>query len=251
MREKKLPRLRTVDKARPPYPLNKFPKEFGYNLGREIVYLLATKSKPVLEGAEWEDIFAGCIGASWKPSNVGLDDVILGSCAWGAKTVKARCPSEQKSVRLISGRNSPAYSFGESKVKNVEPNRLGEQILSIWNERVSAVREHFNNLRTIVLIKSSSLEEVVVYEFNTIRYDADLYRWEWNKRKNLEGFEKSSGMHRFTWQPHGSQFTIIEDVPDDALIVRIKLPQKLNKEVVLKGIGFNKDWVTIFKKKSG
>lgn len=99
---KKSPKLRTVNKSLPPYPLNEFPKEFPYTLGRELVYLLASKGKAILEGPEWEAIFAICIGAEWKPSNVGLDDVILGNTAWGAKTVKATNPSKQKKVRLIS-----------------------------------------------------------------------------------------------------------------------------------------------------
>jgi hypothetical protein len=49
---------------------------------------LATKGRPSLEGEEWEKIFASSIGAEWKPSNIGLDDVVLGNTAWGAKTVK-------------------------------------------------------------------------------------------------------------------------------------------------------------------
>ncbi|MDE0472466.1 MAG: hypothetical protein OXH57_11045 [Ekhidna sp.] len=86
---KQPPRLRTVDKSSPPYPLNEFNTDFPYILGREIVYLLASKGKGVLEGSEWEEIFAYCIGADWGPSNVGLDDVVLGNTAWGAKTVKS------------------------------------------------------------------------------------------------------------------------------------------------------------------
>ena len=251
MTVKKTPRLRTVDKVKPPYPLNDFPKEFGFNLGREVVYLLATKSKPSLEGEEWEEIFANCIGAKWKPSNVGLDDVVSDICAWGAKTVKATKPSNQKTVRLISGRNSPVYSFGESTISSVDPNRLGEQVLSIWNERVSAIRKLYKHLRTIVLIKSDNLDEIAVFEFNTVRYEPDLYLWDWNKNRNLEGFEKASNIHRFTWQPHGSQFTIIEDVPEDCLIVKIKIPEKLDKETVLKGIGFDKSWIIVTKKNGG
>lgn len=102
----KSPKLRTVDKSLPPFSLNKF-SDFPYKLGKELVYLLASKGKPILEGPEWEAIFAHCIGADWKPSNVGLDDVVLGNTAWGAKTVKHKKPSSQKKVRLISGRNSP------------------------------------------------------------------------------------------------------------------------------------------------
>lgn len=105
--DRKTPKLRTVDKSLPPFKLNQFPSDFPYILGKELVYLLASKGKAILEGPEWESIFATCIGADWKPSNVGLDDVILGNTAWGAKTVKARQPSRQAKIRLISGRNSP------------------------------------------------------------------------------------------------------------------------------------------------
>jgi len=47
-------RLRMVDKVKPPYSLNKFPASFGKRLGKEVIYLIATKSTPSLEGSEWE-----------------------------------------------------------------------------------------------------------------------------------------------------------------------------------------------------
>lgn len=243
--ERKSPRLRTVDKSLPPFPLNKFPKDFPFILGKELVYLLASKGKAILEGPEWEAIFATCIGADWKPSNVGLDDVIQGNTAWGAKTVKALKPSKQTKVRLISGRNSPVYSFGDTIDITADPNIVGKSVLDIWNERVSAIREKFQNLRTVVLIKSNDLTEVVVFEFDTIRYDPELFVWEWNKNGNLIGIEKSKEQHRFTWQPHGSQFTILEEVPDNSLIITIKKPETLNKEDVLTALGFDKSWISI------
>jgi len=218
---------------------------------QKVGYLFSKQPTISLEGEEWEEIFANCIKAKWKPSNVGLDDVILKGCAWGAKTVKANKPSEQKTIRLISGRNSPGYSYGEKKILGEDPNKLGEQVLSIWNERVSAIRKRYKHVRTIVLIKSKNLEEIAVFEFDTIRYEPELYKWKWNKNKNLEGFEKASNAHRFTWQPHGSQFTIVENVPNDGLIVKIKTPKRLNKDTVLKGVGFNKNWVTVIKKNGG
>lgn len=252
MIEKKYPRLRTVDKVKPPYLLNSFPNSFGLKLARELVYLLSTKGKPVLEGPEWEEIFANCIGAKWKPSNVGLDDITLDSCAWGAKTVKSSKPSTQNIVRLISGRNSPTYSFGDSKTITADPNHVGKNVLSIWNERVSAIRKLYKHVRTVVLLKSTSLHEVAVFEFDTIRYDPDLFIWSWNARSNLEGYNKSNNFHRFTWQPHGSQFTILEETPADCLIIRIKTPPKpLNKSKYLESIGFDKSWVSISKKKDG
>jgi hypothetical protein len=248
MANEKSPKLRTVNKTVSAFPLNEFPKDFPFMLGKELIYLLASKGKAELEGSDWENIFANCIGAKWSPSNVGLDDVIMGNTAWGAKTVKSTNPAKQKQVRLISGRNSPVYSFGERIDTNDNPGLIGEHVLDIWNERVSSVREKFKHLHTVVLIKSNDLLEVVVFEFETIRYDNELYRWEWNKRKNLEGFDKKTNKHCFTWQPHGSQFTIFEDVPDKKLIIKIKQPEKLNKENILKALGFDKSWITVIHK---
>ncbi len=248
MNKRPSPKLRTVDKSLPLFQLNEFPKDFPFTLGKEIVYLLASKGKAVLEGEEWESIFATCIGAEWKPSNVGLDDVILGNTAWGAKTVKSPNPANAKKVRLISGRNSPVYSFGETIDVHADPNSVAISVLEIWNERVSAVREKFQNLRTVVLVKSNDLSEVVVFEFDTIRYDPELFTWEWNKNGNLLGFDKASGEHRFTWQPHGSQFTIIEDVPEKSLIINIKQPEILDKDEILKALGFDNSWISVTKR---
>jgi hypothetical protein len=247
---KKSPKLRTVSKSKPPFPLNEFSKSFPFQLGKEIVYLLASKGKPVLEGQEWEEIFANCIGAEWKPSNVGLDDVVFGNTAWGAKTVKSTTKdfNNLKLVRLISGRNSPVYSYGETIDTNSDPNRVGNSILEIWNERVSAVREKYKNLRTVVLVKSNDLSQVAVFEFDTIRYDPELFKFEWNKNENLEGYDKN-GIKRFTWQPHGSQFTIHESVPLKTLIIKIKKPKSLDKNAVLNALGFDNSWITVHSKK--
>ncbi len=249
MESNKSPKLRTVNKSVSAFPLNEFPKEFPFLLGRELIYLLASRGQAELEGSDWEKIFANCIGAEWKKSNVGLDDVIMGNTAWGAKTVKATNPSTQKKVRLISGRNSPNYSFGERSDQKADANLIGKLVLDIWNERVSAIREKFKHLRTIVLIKSNDLSEVVVFEFDTIRYDHELYKWQWNKNNNLVGTHKKTDEHSFTWQPHGSQFTIIEDVPARGLVIKIKQPKTLNKDQILKALGFEKSWVMVTKRK--
>ncbi len=85
-----------------------------------------------------------------------------------------------------------------------------------------------------------------VFEFDTIIYsDADY--WQWNKRNNLEGFKKTTKEHVFTWQPHGSQFTIIEDIPTNRLSIRIKQPPTLNKDLILKALKFDNSWVQIVK----
>ncbi|MEE1884380.1 hypothetical protein [Pedobacter flavus] len=245
----KSPKLRSVDKTFPPFPLNHFPSEFAVKLGRELIYLLASKGKPILEGNEWEAMFAIAIGAQWKPSNIGLDDVVLGNTAWGAKSVKAKTPSKATKVRLISGRNSPVYSYGDTIDTSADPNVVGPSVLNIWNERVSSVRERFANIRTVVLVKSDDLTEVVVFELDTIRYDPELFTWKWNKGNNLEGYEKSTFKHKFTWQPHGSQFTIVEDIPEMSLVINIKQPNLLDKEEVLKTLGVvDKEWIKVTKK---
>ena len=242
------PRLRTVNKATPPFPLNQFPQQFIERFGAEVVYMQATKETMALEGNEWEQIFAHCIGADWKPSNVGLDDVVLGNCCWGAKTVYASSKdlSTQRTVRLICGRNSPIYSYGEEDVaSSADPNHIGALVLDIWNERVSGVRQHFKFVRTVVLVKASDFSDYLIFETDTIRFDPELYEFKWNKRGNLEGYRKSDGMHKFTWQPHGSQFTVIEEIPSTRLHLRVDKPKKLDKEAVLTSVGYTKNWVHI------
>lgn len=244
------PKLRTVNKARPPYELNKFPKLFVETLGKELVYLMATKDTYSLEGNEWEQIFANCINATWKPSNVGLDDITLGSCCWGAKTVIASSQNilDQKTVRLISGRNSPSYSFEEDNILHQDPNYIGKLVLEIWNERVSAVRQIYKFVRTVVLVKSKKFDEFMVFETDTIRYDPELYYFRWNKRNNLEGYSKADDSHCFTWQPHGSQFTIIESIPEIYTAIRVNKPDKLDKVQVLEAVGYDESWVTLISK---
>ena len=240
------PRLRTVNKAVAPFDLNKFPSKFIDTLAKEIVYMQATKSSMSLEGNEWEQIFAECVGAEWKPSNVGLDDVVLDNCCWGAKTVFGATNIEkQKTVRLISGRNSPTYSYGVDSITSENPNEIGKLVLDIWNERVSAVRQIYKFVRTVVLVKSKDYKDFLVFEFDTIRYDPELYYFEWNPRMNLEGYEKSTGKNKFTWQHSGSQFTIIEDIPDKRLHISIRKPEKVDKETILKAVNFDDSWYQI------
>ena len=242
------PRLRTVNKAVPPFQLNQFPSRFIERFGEEITYMQATKNPMSLEGSEWEQIFANCIGANWRPSNVGLDDVVLDNCCWGAKTVysNTKILNNQQVVRLICGRNSPIYSFGEEEITtNADPNHIGKLVLDIWNERVSGVRQIFKFVRTVVLVKSKDFSDFLIFETDTIRYDPELYYFVWNRRGNLEGYLKSDHIHKFTWQPHGSQFTIIEEIPENRLHVQIKKPITVDKSVILKSVGYSKDWIHI------
>ena len=97
---------------------------------------------------------------------------------------------------------------------------------------------------------SNDLLEVAAFEADTCLYRPENYKWEWNEKDNLEGYEVFSDkteIHRFTWQPHGSQFTIIEDVPTDRLAIKIRKPPELDKEAILKTLEFDASWVQIIK----
>lgn len=245
MTESKQPRLRNVDKYHSLYPLGKFPEGFALELGKEIIYLLATRNPPSLEGADWERIFANCIGAKWSPSNVGLDDVQLNQMAWSAKTVKNRNPFTVQHIRLICGRNSPDYSFAIENVHTEDPNKLGEMILGIWNARIVDVRKKFATTRTVVLIKGDDLQTVSVFEEEAVRFVPEEYTWEWNEKGNLEGYLKGTDIKKFTWQPHGSQFTVITRVPEERLKLRIRRPPTLDRDAVLEKLEFDPSWVEI------
>ena len=249
------PRLRKATKTSPLFPLNSFPATFVDRLSEHICYHLATRGGADLEGKDWEKIFASCIGASWTPSNVGLDDITHNpsSTAWGAKTVKARIDTSSQArarrtpqkIRLISGRNSPDYSFDSAVDRRKHnPNEVGSMVLEIWNARVREVRAKFENLRTVVLMKGEDLHTAAVFEFDTDMFIPGDLAWEWNTNGNLEGRMLSTNQHKFTWQPHGSQFTIVEEVPVDALRLQFKQPDSLPLKAVLEQVGFNSSFCT-------
>ena len=241
----KRPKLRTVEKYQPPFPLNDFPSGFALRLGREIIYLLATRNSPRFEGSDWEESFARAIEGRWKPSNVGLDDVLLEQTAWSAKTVKSNNPATVKKIRLISGRNSPGYSYDADVIRKSDPDAVGNMVLGIWNERVAAIRSKYQHLRTVVLVKSDDLLEVAVFEFDTVLYEPSAYSWSWNANNNLVGKSKESDEHHFTWQSHGSQFTIVETLPENRLALRLKQPPPLDPDAVLATMNFDESWVQI------
>lgn len=245
----KPPRLKTVNKVCPEYPLGKFPSTFINKFCENITYIHLTYKYPDMSGNDWEQIFSDSINADWKPSNIGLDDIVLNQSAWGAKTVQSTSNNifNTSSIRLISGRNSPIYSYDAKNIsKTADPLKLGREVLGIWNERVSSIRQKYKFVRTCVLIRNKSLTNFIIFEKDTIRYDPNDYNWIWNSRGNLTGIDKNTNKLKFTWQPHGSQFTISEDVPTDALKIKIiKTPNLIDKNSALKNIQFDSNWYTV------
>lgn len=239
------PKLRKAERHKPAYKLNVFPSDFGLKLGKELIYILATRENPDISGDDWEQIFARCIGVEWKKSNVGLEDVVKGKTAWSAKTVKNKKPFTHSHVRLITGRNSVDYSFDVKNVHDEDPDRIGAMVLDIWNARFKNELSQFSDLRTAILIRNELLTEFSVMEIETKPFDPADYTWDWNSKNNLEGYEKATGKHRFTWQPHGSQFTHIPDLPSGRLKLRVKKPPMVSREYVLDEIKFDPAWIEI------
>lgn len=232
------PKLRTAG-VKEPYPLGEFPKGFVHTVAGELSAAVAL-GRIDIEGKDWEQIFAKAINAEWHPSVVGLDDILVPalSAAWGAKTIKNDHPFTARNIRLISGRNSPAYSYDITDVRALDPAELGEKVVEIWNERVAALYQKYKTLRTVVLVKGPELRQISVFEKQTVRYNAGEFQWRWNKNGNLVA-KTAAGDSAFTWQPHGSQFTIHETIPDYALNIEIDPPKGIATEKILETIGFD------------
>lgn len=147
------------------------------------------------------------------------------------------------SVRLISGRNSPIFSAGNQDLF-ADVQETGNQVLQIWNARVEEASQQYPHLRTIVLIRDMSSFRFKLFEQQTVQFDPADYTWRLNARRNFEGRSVQGNRHSFTWQPHGSQFTIIRQVGGSARAFALRKPDTLDSEQFLANLGFDDSWVT-------
>lgn len=133
----KHPRLRDINrlKTSEPYPLNEIPDDLIIKIASYIAYLIYVGRKDI-SGDDWGDAFADAIEGTHLSSPVGIADVIKGKMAWSMKTVKNPNPLTAKSVRLISGRCSPDYSYGITD-PHLDIQMTGRAVLGIWNERIN------------------------------------------------------------------------------------------------------------------
>ena len=224
------------------YPLGQIPHDFIFKLAKVFTYKYLTGSTN-LSGSDWGDAFALGIGGKHLDSPLGLADVIYKTQCWSTKTIHADRPHSQQKARVISGRCSPDYSYGITD-PHADIQRTGTAVLSIFNERMNIAKDEYESLRTIVLMRNFASFEFALFEHDVYRYVTNDYTWRKNKNGNLEGFDVSN-KHCFTWQPHGSQFTVLYDVPPSILKFSVQQPQVLDFEDTLKQVGFNDSWVTI------
>ncbi|MBQ3733357.1 MAG: hypothetical protein II859_05285 [Bacteroidales bacterium] len=240
------PKLRDSKRllTREPYPINEIPDSIVRLIGKKFVYMLCIGRKD-LTGDDWGNVFAEAIGGEHLQSPIGIADVVYDKMAWSMKTVKNSNPHRvEATVRLISGRCSPDYSYGITD-PHEDIEKTGRAVLNIWNERVNIAQDYYNPLRTSVLVRSNDLLSYTLFEEENHRYVANQYRWEENNNGNLIGIDLETGDIRFTWQPHGSQFTIHTRVPKNAVKFIIKQPPILDVEETLRQIHYNDNWAEI------
>jgi hypothetical protein len=196
-----------------------------------------------ITGDDFGNIFASSIGGTHRGSPLGIADVAWENCAWSVKTVCSSKPFTQTIVRLISGRNSPGFSHGITDPLN-DIQVTGSAILEIWNARVNEAYAEYDDLRIFILLRNISKLEFLVMEHEAIRYQPRDYVWTLNTRGNLVGNHRDSGEHHFTWQPHGSQFTILHHIPASAQRFRIlRHPAVHGEERILDAMGFDESWI--------
>ena len=227
-----------------PYQLGQIPDEILRQIGRQIVHRIAIGSTDI-SGDDFGTIFATAIKGEHRASPLGIADVIVNGCAWSVKTVKSSNPYTQKVVRLISGRNSPDYSVGIENPRE-NPDETARAVVSVWNARVNEALSEFDDLRIVVLIRNVASRQFSIFEEEAHRYNPSDFQWAFNKRGNLEGRHGLTGEHQFTWQPHGSQFTVRRAVPVSSR--RFSINQNIpvvDTDSILAAVGFNPSWITI------
>lgn len=228
------------------YPLGDIPNNTICEIGKWIVYNFAV-GKSDISGEDWGDIFAKSISGDHLSSPIGLADVVLDGMAWSVKSVKNDKPHSCKKVRVISGRCSPDYSYNITD-PHADIEATGRAVLGIWNERVNIAKDKFEPLRSNILIRNPNSLEFTLFEHELYRFNTSEYKWQKNSNGNLEGYKISDDTHVFTWQPHGSQFTIIYDITNSAKSFKIKRPPVLDFDKTLEQIGFDNSWITFIEK---
>ena len=226
------------------YPLGSFPPDMIVALARQFVHRMAIGLLDV-SGDDFGTIFASAVEGIHRESPLGVADVVRGKCAWSVKTIKSTIPKSLKTARLISGRCSPDYSLGISDPR-ANPTATGNAVLSIWNARVNEALDEFDDLRIIVLVRNFASKQFMLFEEEASRFTPNDYKWDFNKSGNLEGYDITSGDHRFTWQPHGAQFTIKRHIPAHARTFSIRNDVPIiNMEQVLALTEFVDDWIVL------
>jgi len=226
--------------------LGQIPNEVLIEISKQVVHRMAIGMSDIT-GDDFGTIFANSVQGDHRSSPIGVADVGWNGCGWSVKTVKSSKPFEQKRVRLISGRNSPDYSH-QIADPHADIQATGRAVLSIWNARINEALNEFDELRIVTFIRNIDIREFVIFEEEAQRFIPDDYEWGHTKQGNSRGVEKLTGAHRFTWQFHGSQFTVLREVPVSSRRFAITPHVPIVAvSAVLDAVRFEKDWVDILR----
>ena len=227
-----------------PYPLNEFSESIIQSLGKHLVHYLAV-GHPDVSGNDFASMFAASIGGNAYNKPLGIADVAWNGICWSIKTVKHNKPHECKDVRLISGRNSPTYSAEiEDPFHDIQA--TGRTVIEVYNRRIDEAKEQHDEARQLVMIRDMVTRQFTIYEREIHKYPVNNFSWNLNNNRNFEAYE--GDRHAFTWQPHGSQFTIKEKVPEGTTRFQIvKNVPILEMHEVIGLIKFKPDWIEILK----
>jgi len=228
-----------------PWPVGECPDRVLIGIDKQLVHRLAVGHTDIT-GDDFGNIFAAAVAGTHQDRPLGLADVFANGTAWSVKTVKHNAPHQAKTVRLISGRNSPDYSVGISDPR-ADPEATGRAVLTIWNRRVDiSLDRHCGELRLAVMLRNMTTLRFRLFESPAEIYPTGDYRWAFNARGNLEGFNKATKAHCFTWQPHGSQFTVIRPIPGSARTFSINRTVPLvEPQHVLRLVHYDSSWISL------
>ena len=176
-----------------PYPLNQFPFEVIEGIAKRIVHLQSVGHADV-SGDEFQRIFAEAIDGISYPSPLGVADVAWNGCAWSVKTVKDRHPHRftvgrgrrvhPKTLRLISGRNNPAFSAGiANPLADVQ--QTGNVVIEVFNQRLAEARREHNDVRMVVLVRNMDAQEFTLFERSMAPWPVNDFIWTRNSSNNL------------------------------------------------------------------
>ena len=227
-----------------PYPLNEFSESIIQSLGKHLVHYLAV-GHPDVSGNDFASMFATSIGGNAYSKPLGIADVAWNGICWSVKTVKNKDPFGCKLVRLISGRNSPAYSAGIED-PYIDIQATGRAVIEVYNARIDEAKKQHDEARLLVTIRDMVTRRFTIYEREIHKYPVNNFIWKLNKSRNFEAYEGER--HAFTWQNHGSQFTIKEKVPEGTTRFQIvKNVPILEMHEIVDLIKFKPDWIEILK----
>jgi hypothetical protein len=227
-----------------PHELGAFSESTIEAVARQIVHRLAVGHADIT-GDDWGTIFARSISGEHRGSPLGLADVVWENCGWSVKTIQHKNPYSAKKMRFISGRNSPDFSFGiQNPMADIQA--TGDAVLKIWNARVNESRAEHSELRTVILVRNMSDLKFMLFEDEIVRFQPNDYKWTKNAKDNLIGTHTASGVHCFTWQKHGSQFTIHRQPPPSAVkFSLLKRPRLIEEQHIINLTGFDETWVLV------